>query len=143
MDALGRIINVVPLASGVHISLAQAGTAVTFCGYEDGGATDILVKSSESGAGSSEAALAVSRWHTSNGVGVDQVWTTHDLDTPLSTLEPTDDTSQDGWCFTVDQDDLPDGHTCVEVTPDGGTCVAIVHELRRKGAPSLLPAPGA
>ena len=141
MDALGRIINVVPLASGVHISLAQAGASVTFAGYEDGGATNVVIKESQDGA--SEQALTIDRWHSSNGVGVDQVWTTHSLDTPLSTLLPSDDTAQDAWCFTVNQDDLTDEFTCVEVTPDAGTCVAIVHELRVKGAPASLPAPGA
>lgn len=143
MDSLGRILNVVPLASGVHITLAHPGSAVTFTGYEVSGATNVVIKSSVSGNGSTETALTVNRWHTSNGVGVAQVWTTKTLDTPLSTLLPADITAENGWCFTVDQDDLPDGHTCVEVTVDGGTCVAIVHELRVKRAPSLLPAPGA
>lgn len=140
MDALGRIINVVPLASGVHMSLALAGTSVTFVGYEVSGATNVVIRESIDGA--SEQLRTVKRWHTSNGVGVDQVWTTHDLVTPLSTLLPADVTAENAWCFTVNQDDLTDGYTCVEVTPDGGTCVAIVHELRVKGAPSTLPAPG-
>lgn len=136
MDGLGRVFNVVHNASGVHIPLKDCG-AVTFVGYEDSGATDVTVR--ESVAGSSEQLLAtVTRYHTSNGVG--GAWATHVNGSPASLVEPTDDTAQDCWAFTISEAELSDGFTHVEVTVDGGSCVAILHDLDVQRAPANLAA---
>lgn len=64
---LGKDFMVVPLATGKHISLANA-SGVTFICYEDGGAQAITLK--ESIAGASEQALSViNELYASDGVG--------------------------------------------------------------------------
>ena len=67
MKALGRIINIVGFASGIHIDLSDAG-GVTFVCYENGGAQNIDIKESKLGA--SETPLAVvTELFKSDGVG--------------------------------------------------------------------------
>lgn len=137
MEAIGRIFNVVPQASGVHIPLNNAA-AVTFVGYEDGGATDVVFTESVQGA-SKQSLATVTRYFTSNGIG--GVWTTQTV-SATATVEPTDDTAQDGWAVTIRAAELSAGFDAVECTPDAGTCFAIVHDLNDQRDPDSLPAAG-
>jgi hypothetical protein len=133
MRGLGRVFNVVPAASGVHIPLRDAD-AVSFVTFEDDGSTIATIKSSISGA--SEAALDCDvSPHKAPGVG--GTWTA--MAEQDDTLDLADDTTNDAMCFTVTADQLPDGHDCVEVTVDGGICIAIVHDLKVQRKPANLP----
>lgn len=137
MDGLGRLFNVVPVASGVPIPLVDAD-AVTFVGYEDGGATDVVITESKDASATDEQSLVtVTRYFTSNGVG--GAWTTNTT-TAVGTVEPTDDTAQDAWCFTIHASELSDGFDYVEATPDAGTCIAILHDLDHQAKPDDLTA---
>jgi hypothetical protein len=137
MEGLGRLFDVVPVASGKHIRLRHAD-AVTFVIYEDGGATSIVVRESIEGA--SEQTLAIfTRRITSNGVGTAQVWTER-TQTASATITKTDDTEQDCVVITVTGPMLSAGFDCVEVTVDAGQCIAILH-LAVQAAPSRLPVP--
>ena len=49
MRGLGRVFNVIPAASGVHIPLKDAD-AISFVTYEDDGTTIATIKSSIDGA---------------------------------------------------------------------------------------------
>lgn len=143
MEALGRLFNVIPLASGKHISLKNA-SGVTFVCYEDGGAQAIAIK--ESIAGASEQTLAtVTKLYASDGVG--SVWTkeTTDANGSLGTgdaaIVKKDTTAFDCACFYIGADELSDGFDSVEVTIDGaGICIAIVHDLAVQRTPANLPA---
>lgn len=137
MEGLGRVFNVVPEASGLHIPLQDA-EAITFVGYEDGGATNIAFNESKSTAGASEQDLeVVARYWTSNGVG--GAWTLR-TQTAEDEVDPSDDTAQDGWLVTIRAAELSDGFTHVEATADAGTCFAILHDLTVQRDPANLAA---
>lgn len=132
MRGLGRVFNVIPAASGVHIPLKDAD-AISFVTYEDDGSTIATIKSSIDGA--SEAALDCDVYpHKAPGVG--GTWTA--MAEQDDTLDLGDDTTNDCMVFTINATQLPDGHNCVEVTVDGGICVAILHDLKVQRKPSNL-----
>ena len=133
MKGLGRVFNVIPAASGVHIPLTHA-TAVSFVTFEDDGSTIATIK--ESIGGASEQALDCNVYpHKAPGVG--GTWTA--MAEQDDTLDLGDDTTNDCMVFTVDAAQLSAGFDCVEVTVDGGILIAIVHDLLVQRAPSLLP----
>jgi hypothetical protein len=132
MKGLGRVFNVVPAASGVHIPLKDAG-AVSFVTYEDDGSTIATIKQSIDGA--SEQALDCDVYpHKAPGTG--GTWTA--MAEQDDTLDLGDDTTNDCMVFTIDADQLADGYNCVEVTVDGGICVAILHDLKVQRKPANL-----
>jgi len=141
IEALGHIINVVPKASGKHISLENA-SGVTFILYEDAGAQSTDFKESIDGA--SEAALAVvNKYKASNGIG--GVWTaeTADADATLdndSNFVKKDTTAFDCAVIYIDASWLSATFNCVEATADAGECIAVVHGLKVSRAVQNLPA---
>lgn len=133
MMGLGRVFNVIPAASGVHIPLTYA-SAVSFVTYEDDGTTIATIK--ESINGDSEQALDCDvRPHKAPGVG--GTWTA--MAEQDDTLALGGDTTNDCMVFTVHQSQLSAGYNCVEVTVDGGILVAIVHDLAVERTPANLP----
>lgn len=132
MRGLGRVFNVVPAASGVHIPLKQ-GTAVSFVTFEDDGTTIATIKESIQGA--SEQALDCDVYpHKAPGVG--GTWTA--MAEQDDTLALGGDTTNDCMVFTVGADQLSAGFDCVEVTVDGGILIAIIHDLTVRRAPANL-----
>lgn len=134
MYGLGRVFNVIPAASGVHIPLKQ-GTAVSFVTYEDDGSTILTLKESISGA--SEQALDVDVYpHKAPGIG--GTWTA--MAEQDDTIDLGDDTTNDCMVVTVRADQLSvnSGYNCVEGTVDGGILVAIVHDLTVQRKPANL-----
>jgi hypothetical protein len=133
MRGLGRVFNVVPAASGVHITLKGA-QAVSFVTYEDDGTTIATIK--ESIDGDSEAALDCDVYpHKAPGVG--GTWTA--MAEQDDTLALGSDTTNDCMVFTVLASQLSAGFNCVEVTVDGGICIAIIHDLVAPRKPANLP----
>lgn len=136
MMGLGRVFNVIPAASGVHIPLTNA-TAVSFVTYEDDGSTIATIKESIDGA--SEAALDCDV-HPYKAPGIGGTWTAMaEQDDTLDLGVSGDDATNDCMVFTVSAEQLSDGFNCVEVTVDGGICVAILHDLVQARKPSNLP----
>ena len=143
MKALGRILNIIPVATGKHVSLKNAG-GVLFCCYEDGGAQSIGIV--ESIAGASEQALAtVTEIYASNGIG--GVWTneTTDANGALGTgdaaIVKKDTTLFDCAVVQIEAAELSDGYDSVECTIDGaGICIAVVYDLAVQRAPENLAA---
>ena len=138
---LGKAFNVIPLATGVHISLKNA-SGVTFICYEDGGAQTSTFK--QSIAGASEVALStVNEAWTSSGVA-GQLWVrvTDDAAAELSNdsvFTKKDTTAFDCVAIYIGADELSDGYDSVECTIDGaGLCIAIVHDLTVQRAPENL-----
>ena len=143
MIALGRLFNAIPVATGLHISLKNAGAVTFFC-YENAGAQNIDIK--ESIAGGSETLLSVVTilW-ASDGVG--GVWTreTSDANGALGTgdgaIVKKDTTPFDCAVFTIEATQLSAGFDSVEVTIDGaGLCIAVPHDLTVQRAPDNLVA---
>jgi hypothetical protein len=138
MEALGRIFNVVPVASGVHIKMNLA-TGVTFVVYEVLGTTSITVQ--ESIAGASAQNLTRTRYATSNGVGTSQVWTSR-TQAASATVSKADATDQNCVVFHVWGPELSAGFDCVKCVVDGSaTCMAILHDLNFQYTPANLPTP--
>lgn len=132
MRGLGRVFNVIPAASGVHIPLKGA-SAVSFVTYEDDGTTIATIKESIDGA--SEQALDCDVYpYKAPGIG--GTWTA--MAEQDDTLDLGDDTTNDCMVFTINAEQLSDGFNCVEVTVDGGICVAILHDLTVQREPSKL-----
>ena len=133
MDGLGRVFNVIPAASGVHIPLTRAA-AVSFVTFEDDGSTILTLK--ESIDGLSEQNLAVID-HFAKGPGVGGTWTAV-TQAAAATFDLADDTTNDAVVVTIHGSQLSDGYNCLEATVDGGICVAIVHDLTVQRTPANL-----
>ena len=127
----------IPLASGVHIDMTNA-QSVLFVGYEDGGATDVVFKQSIDGTGTT-ALSNITRFFTSNGIG--GAWEENTM-TAGDTVEPNDDTDNDGWAVEILASQLSDGFNHVECTPDAGTCVAYVRQLNVGRSPANIGVTG-
>ena len=140
MEGLGKEFNVIPVASGLHVSLKNA-SGVTYVCYENGGAQAIAIK--ESIAGASEQALAVvDHLYSSDGVGSTWSRDTVDANGALGTgdaaIVKQDTTAYDCASFYIDASELSAGFDSVEVTIDGaGICIAIVHLLAQRSPVNL------
>lgn len=132
MRGLGRVFNVIPAASGVHIPLKDAD-AISFVTYEDDGSTIATIKESIDGA--SEQALDCDVYPF-KAPGVGGTWTA--MAEQDDTLDLGDDTTNDCMVFTINNTQLSDGFNCVEVTVDGGILIAILHDLKVMRKPSNL-----
>ena len=132
---LGKDFNVVPLATGKHVSMKNCA-AITFVCYEDGGAQAIAFKESIDGA--SEQVLPVfTEFYAGDGVG--SVWT-KESQAADDAWAKADTTPFDCAVITVRKEQLSPGFNAVECTIDGaGICFAILHELEVQRAPQNLP----
>ena len=144
MKALGRIMNIIGFASGIHVSLKDAA-GVTFVCYENGGAQNIDIK--ESKAGADEAVLAVvTELFASEGIGGVHTLETTDANGALGSgdaaIVKKDTAPFDTAIFYIGEDELSDDFDSVEVTVNGGTVTAIVHDLSIQRAPENLPLSG-
>ncbi len=144
MEALGRLFNVVPVATGKHFNLENY-SGITFVCYEDGGAQNIDIIESIDGA--SEQTLAtVTKLYASNGIG--GVWTkeTTDANGALGTgdtaIVKKDTVLFDCAVIYIGASELSDTFNSVEVTIDAGICIAILHDLLVQRTPANLPATG-
>jgi hypothetical protein len=137
--------NVLPVATGVHISLKNA-SGVTFLLYENGGAQNITFK--ESIAGASEANLTtVNELYASIGVTA-AVWTREtsdangEMDDDFLVVKKDTDLFDCALIY-IGADELSAGFDSVECTIDGaGLCIAIVHDMTIQRQPENLPTIG-
>lgn len=130
---LGRVLNVVAAASGVHIPLVNA-RAITYVTFLDAGTQIATIKSSIDGA--SEAVLDCDVY-PHKGPGVGGTWTA--MLEQDDTLDLGTDATNDCMVFTIGAEQLPAGHNCVEVTMSGGAvCVAVLHDLAVMRKPANL-----
>lgn len=141
MYGLGRTYNTVQLASGVHITLKGA-ESIEFLIYENGGATAIGLKESQSGANEQDLDVINGYW-ANDGVGGVYTYETVDANGALDadhSMVKKDTTPFDGAIIHVHASQLSDGFDSVECTVDGGQCVAIVYGLSVQRDPVNLPA---
>jgi hypothetical protein len=131
---LGRLFDIVPVASGKHLSFKNC-EAITFITYEDDGSTILTLRESKSGA--DEQLLAViDLVHKKPGVG-GAAWTPVPQ-AAASAFDLADDTTNDATVTTVRARELTNGFDCVEASVDGGFCVAILHDLNHMGDPATM-----
>lgn len=143
MEALGRLFNVVQVATGKHISLKNASGVTFFC-FEDAGAQNATFKESKAGA-SEQNLTTINVLYASDGVG--GVWTreTSDANGALSDdflIVKKDTVNFDCMAIYIGADELSDGFDSVECTIDGaGLCVAVIHDLEVQRTPANLAVP--
>ncbi len=144
MKALGRSINIVGFASGIHIDLSNA-SGVTFVCYENGGAQNIDIQESIAGA-SGQLLSTVTELYASDGVGSVHTKETTDANGALGTgdgaIVKKDTLAFDQAIFYIGADELSDTFDSVEVTVNGGTVTAVVHDLLVQRTPENLPISG-
>lgn len=141
MEALGRVINVIPEASGLHIDLANA-SGVTFILYEDAGEQSTDFKESIAGQ-SAQALTFLNHYYAGDGVG--GVWTRETADAGAELDDDSNFVKKNTEPFDcaviyVGADMLSDTFDSVEATADEGVCIAIVHDLLQQRRPDNLPA---
>lgn len=135
MDALGRLINVNPLADDVYVDLSNCG-GVTFVGYNASGDTWTLTEAKTSGGGSSQVLATITYYHTAATGGAAWVKTTLAANSAVTTTG-----SQDAVVIEVDAIELSDDYKYVKLTSTStGTVVAITHDLHSQRKPANLPA---
>lgn len=137
MLGLGRVLNVVAAASGVHIPLDGAAAVTYVCA--DAGSGDQVATIKESIDGGSEQALDVDI-HPYVGPDVGGTWTAaaeQDDTFDMNGTSPGSATN-DTLVFTIHGSQLSDGFNCVEVAVDAGTCIAILHDLVVQRDPANL-----
>lgn len=141
MEALGRLINVVPIAAGRGISLKGA-TAITFVTT---GSDTFTLTTATSFAGSYTAGIAtlvgVVNVYKSSATNGTAVWAKD------NTLISTNTIVSGGaitTCFTVNAASLPDLASYVKLSAAGsGLVTAILHDLTYQRAPLNLAIPSA
>lgn len=134
MDGLGRVFNIIPVASGLSIPLKEA-QAVTFVSFLDAGSQVVTLTQTKQGV-SSATLPTITR--ASKGPGIGGTWT--ELTQAAAATTPAADATNDSLVFTVgaEQLDVDNSYDCVVATASAGTLLAIVHELRTLRAPSKL-----
>ena len=136
MKGLGRLFNVVAVASGLSISLKNA-SGVTFIGKQDTAATVYTFTQTIAGA-SSVTLLLDPDYYAGGGIG--GVWThVAATGTKIATLTKGAGAGENCICFYVGANELTDGYDSVKCTAGGGTLVAIVHDLLIQRDPANLP----
>lgn len=138
MDALGRVLDIVPTAAGEWISLKN-GSAVTFVCV---GAEAFTVSEAADAAGTGAANLkAIDHWYANANADGSTGWTEQTTTTnDGATITPPASVG----VFTISASQLSDGAAYVRCSKTtAGLVTAIVHDLTAERAPELLPALGA
>jgi hypothetical protein len=134
VEAIGRLINVLPVADDVYVDLERA-SAVTFVGVNTAGETWTLTEQKADGSGD-QVLATIERYLVSATVGAAwQELTQAAASTVVTTA------AQDVVVIHVGAAELSQDYTQVKLASTGaGTVVAITHDLLQQRAPSLLPA---
>ena len=137
MEALGRLVNVVPVASGAWINLRDCA-GITF--VHVGVATNTLTLTQATDVGGSGAAnlAVVTRFHYSSGSAGATAWA---LQTQAAGNVVTIPTSMVVTITHISANSLADTYAFVRGVASSGTLVAIQHDLNVQRDPTYLPAP--
>lgn len=132
-EALGRLINPVPVAAGLLVSLKNAAGISFVCTGDD----TFTVKWAATYNGTATALPAISRYYTQAGTGGAAAWTDSGDITAVSAVTIAAGTV----VFYIGADDLPAGAEYVEVTvAASGLVAAITHDMAVQRSPGKLPA---
>lgn len=135
MEALGRLVNVHPLADDIYVPLKSAG-GVTFVGYNAAGDTWTLTEAKDSSGTGAQVLATISRSHVQATAGA--AWTKQ---THANVSAVTTTAAQDAIVIEVDAVELSDTYKFVKLTSTGtGTVTAILRDLTVQRAPANLAA---
>jgi hypothetical protein len=134
-EALGRTVQVVPIAAGVGLSLKGAGGITFVCTGND--TFTITVASSLAGSYATPGNIITTK-HTTTTVGT-AAWTT-----AAQSASNAVTIASGVVAFFVGEDMLPDGKTHVKVSVgSSGLVTAVYSDLKAQRAPANLPIPSA
>ncbi len=135
MEALGRLINVLPLADDVYVPMKDCG-GITFIGYNASGDTWTLTEAKDASGTGAQVLATIERFHTQATSGAAWVKGTQAAGSAVTTTS-----SQDAICIEVEAPELSDTYKYVKLTSTStGTVVAIQRDLHVMRAPANLPA---
>ncbi len=149
-EGLGRVFNVVPIASGVGISLDEC-SAISFVLTGATGVATLTIAQTFAGtyrAGSffTPAWAPITRVYGSTATDGTAAWTKATITAAATFTNGTTAglTTSINSVFTVYGSQLPDGYGYIKCTATGsGLCTAILHDLTVQRAPANLAKVGA
>lgn len=135
MEAIGRLIDILPVADDVYVSLRDAG-AVTFVGVLTTGDTWTVSEAADA-AGTGVAVLStVDRYLVKTTVGSAWQILTQAVGSAVTTTS-----AQDVVAIHISAAELSAGKDWVKcASTSTGIVIAILHDLKVQRSPSLLPA---
>lgn len=134
MEALGRLLNVVPIADGVAVSLKGASAVTFICTAAD---TFTITSASSFGGSYTDPGDIIDHYYQAAATNGTAVWAKETQAAGNAVVQAGAYTT----AITVDAKSLPDGATHVKCTSTStGLVAAIVHDLTVQRAPELLPA---
>ena len=133
MEGLGRVINVVHEASGVHIPMKNY-SGVTFFNFLAAGTQTVTLKESVNGL-LEQNLVVIDRLWKAPGIGGTWTLVTQSV---LATYNHATDATNDCIAIYVGADQLSAGFNCLEMTSGTGTCVAVLHDLVVQRSPANL-----
>ncbi len=134
-DALGRLINVLPVADDVYVDIRNCG-GITFVGVNAAGETWTLTEAKTQAAGSAQVLATIDRYFVSATVGAAWQRVTQAAASTITTTA-----SQDVVVLELDAIELSDDYGWVKLTSTGaGTVFAIQHDLHSQRKPANLTA---
>lgn len=130
---LGRVLNIIPIADAVYVSLKDA-EAVTFVMYKSGGDTATITEATAAAGTSAQVLAKITDVYTSDGVG--GVWTKVTQAAGSAYVAAADCVA-----FTVSAEQLSDGFKYIKcASTSTGVVYAITHDLKVQRTPANLPA---
>lgn len=137
MEALGRLINVVPTAGGNEVSLEGAEAVTYVCNGDEAYTVQEAMDADGTGA---QNLVVVDRYYQGPPDG-STAWVLEEQEAS-ATVDP-DDATDTTVVFCVHAASLSDGFTHVVVTAAGtGTVTAVTHDLNQQRSADNLPALG-
>jgi hypothetical protein len=135
MEAIGRLLDILPVADDVYVSLRDAG-AVTFVGVLTTGDTWTITSATDASAGGAAVLSTVDRYLVRTTVGSAWQVLTQAVGSAVTTTS-----AQDVVAIHISAAELPAGHDWVKCTSTStGIVIAIIHDLKVQRSPQLLPA---
>jgi hypothetical protein len=134
MEALGRVLNVLPVADDVYVDLKDCG-GVTFIGVLTTGDTWTLTEQKRDGSGD-QVLATIERYHTTATVGA--AWVLH---TQAAGSAVTTTSGEDVVCIEVEAAELSAGYSQVKLASTStGIVIAILRDLSVQRKPANLAA---
>lgn len=140
MEALGRLINVVPTADAVEVSLRDA-TGVTFVCVGGNAETFTLAEATTAAGGSAQSLSTITHYYSNTAADGSAAWV---KETIAAGAVVTTTTAKPVAVIEVHGPELSAGFDYLRVSSSSsGTVVAILHDLTMQRTPANLSLPGA
>lgn len=135
MEALGRLINVLPVADDVYVAVKDCG-GIAFLGVNAAGDTWTLTEATSAGGAGAQVLATIDKYYTAATVGAAWVERTQAVGSAVTTTS-----AQDVLWLEVDAIELSDGYSYLKLASTStGTVVAIQRDLHAGRKPANLAA---